>query len=538
MIKNAFILRRSGSGNSLKFFPRWTGREQHYQSTPIPTRGTRLAVCAAENAVFFASAGVTRSTLEVAVHRWPEQQIFGGECPVPSGTELLDFAVASANGAFHVGALLDHSGDISLALLTSLAPTATPVPVSLPFRRESATDEFAVGATVDGSRFVVIRRAGNQLQIAVLTVADGRFALVGSRYYRHRSVLNRRRNGLVLDDFQPQTNTEWSDQPFPEEEPPAWAGKRLLATPVLFPVPSTVCLRLVANEHGLTLFELRLNGASSDVWRCHARVLANLLPGDGFLPCGASQSESAEIIRDYARFGLTDVLLLDSRELALADPTPLKLTAAVASVLDLPRSYYYRFNQTERQHLLRHPFDSIVGYVCAVRAMKSHGEGDGDAEDALRHALWAALVAQLIGEREALHVLGDHETDTTDEFELAMDIHNNSMGARLGAQNPDLTKDQLLEKIKELAARGFLMHEGNKDAAAKWEAAQRRQRESGNRESGGGNRGGMGDRIGDPRDGRPDRAKPRDVDVWLGPTEVRERPSAEPKGDIGRPPLA
>ena len=62
--------------------------------------------------------------------------------------------------------------------------------------------------------------------------------------------------------------------------------------------------------------------------------------------------------------------------------------------------------------------------------------GHNDSSDAFRHCFWSALLTRAIGCAGALRFTTAHESSpTNDPAEKAMDLHNNSIGLKIGRTN-------------------------------------------------------------------------------------------------------
>jgi hypothetical protein len=77
-------------------------------------------------------------------------------------------------------------------------------------------------------------------------------------------------------------------------------------------------------------------------------------------------------------------------------------------------------------------------------------------EDALRHAMWNALMAQDIGPDEAKKFADAHEWDSDSRIETEMDFWNNRVGRKIGAANPDATISELMDLVEEAFLNGEL----------------------------------------------------------------------------------
>ena len=90
---------------------------------------------------------------------------------------------------------------------------------------------------------------------------------------------------------------------------------------------------------------------------------------------------------------------------------------------------------------------------------KPMGEHNGRT-DAVRHALWSALNARDVGEKNARRFAKAHEADSDQpDAERQMDHHNNEVGIQIGLANPDASAGELLVLIDQAYENGELMRE-------------------------------------------------------------------------------
>ncbi|TMP70107.1 hypothetical protein CWB76_12040 [Pseudoalteromonas sp. S1609] len=67
--------------------------------------------------------------------------------------------------------------------------------------------------------------------------------------------------------------------------------------------------------------------------------------------------------------------------------------------------------------------------------------GRNDKSDAFRHCFWSATLSRDIGYKNALEFTNAHESSPLNiAEEKTMDLHNNSVGLRIGISNSDNTK--------------------------------------------------------------------------------------------------
>lgn len=93
------------------------------------------------------------------------------------------------------------------------------------------------------------------------------------------------------------------------------------------------------------------------------------------------------------------------------------------------------YNDREREFFKKHKIESVIGAFAALGALlatKEHfspeslTDGEGDA---VRHCFWAAIMARVLGPEMAQTILDNHEAPAPNP----MDLHNNSVGVRLGS---------------------------------------------------------------------------------------------------------
>lgn len=86
--------------------------------------------------------------------------------------------------------------------------------------------------------------------------------------------------------------------------------------------------------------------------------------------------------------------------------------------------------------------------------------GIGSHRNAIRHALWQALLTNVVGKRQAKRVGNAHEDDTKVdlsqrlfnnmlEADRAVDLMNNEIGRRIGEQNIGVSNVTMAEKVAE-----------------------------------------------------------------------------------------
>ncbi|MFZ5904485.1 MAG: DUF6973 domain-containing protein [Chloroflexota bacterium] len=83
-----------------------------------------------------------------------------------------------------------------------------------------------------------------------------------------------------------------------------------------------------------------------------------------------------------------------------------------------------------------------------------------DPGDAFRHAYWSALITREYGAEFASEFTTAHETEYSDQWDAReqafMDLHNNEVGIRIAITVPNLSNQQLQDKIIEALRAGEL----------------------------------------------------------------------------------
>ena len=79
--------------------------------------------------------------------------------------------------------------------------------------------------------------------------------------------------------------------------------------------------------------------------------------------------------------------------------------------------------------------------------------------DAFRHAIYNAMNARDIGEKKAKRFGDAHEAvPEQPDVEREMDLHNNEVGRKIGAANPDATNEELYDLVKKVYDNGELIN--------------------------------------------------------------------------------
>lgn len=112
---------------------------------------------------------------------------------------------------------------------------------------------------------------------------------------------------------------------------------------------------------------------------------------------------------------------------------------------------------SEKKLVIRYPFEALKvntakNIANSQTEIKFGRNGLGDRSDAFRHGMWNAEMTILIGSEKAELFATAHEDKDisgteadgfTKEQHKNMDLHNNSVGRKLGADNLDATEDEM-----------------------------------------------------------------------------------------------
>ena len=118
----------------------------------------------------------------------------------------------------------------------------------------------------------------------------------------------------------------------------------------------------------------------------------------------------------------------------------------------------------EKKLCIRYPFAALkvndARNIATEQTERKFGySGLGDRSDAFRHGIWNAEMTILIGaEKAELFATAHEDKDTsgmesdghTKEEHKKMDLHNNSIGRRIGKENQNLSEEQMADYIYEL----------------------------------------------------------------------------------------
>lgn len=119
---------------------------------------------------------------------------------------------------------------------------------------------------------------------------------------------------------------------------------------------------------------------------------------------------------------------------------------------------------SEKRLVVRYPFAALkvndAKNIATEQTERKFGNnGLGDRSDAFRHGIWNAEMTIMIGaEKAELFATAHEDKDTsglesdghTKEEHKNMDLHNNSLGRRIGQENPNLSETEMADYIYEL----------------------------------------------------------------------------------------
>jgi hypothetical protein len=124
---------------------------------------------------------------------------------------------------------------------------------------------------------------------------------------------------------------------------------------------------------------------------------------------------------------------------------------------------YDKLTPAEKKYVWANPYDALTIKEDSAKALaeakKRFGGGSlhNGSGDAFRHCYWNALMARDIDKEEALEFSTAHESDPNNPAdEMAMDLHNNAVGADIGAANPNSSDDELAQMCQEVLNTGKL----------------------------------------------------------------------------------
>lgn len=107
---------------------------------------------------------------------------------------------------------------------------------------------------------------------------------------------------------------------------------------------------------------------------------------------------------------------------------------------------YEHLTDAEKDYIKTHPHHVTIimesRNIAYAETTKRFGyNGRNDKSDAFRHCFWSATLARDIGFNNALDFTNAHESSPLNiATEKAMDLHNNSVGLKIGLSMLDNTK--------------------------------------------------------------------------------------------------
>lgn len=119
-------------------------------------------------------------------------------------------------------------------------------------------------------------------------------------------------------------------------------------------------------------------------------------------------------------------------------------------------NFVFRLSLEEWKLVMTNPFDAISGVFTVNPAADAAEESfscdpgislRNTKADAVRHAYWNILLVKATNVEFAEEYTTAHETSSENEWEKAMDLHNNKVGRDLAIKYPDATELQLLELL-------------------------------------------------------------------------------------------
>lgn len=155
-------------------------------------------------------------------------------------------------------------------------------------------------------------------------------------------------------------------------------------------------------------------------------------------------------------------------------------------------------NEKEKNFIEKNPYPSVGWAFCAMGAIlltdRMSGTVDGEG-DAMRHCLWGACMAKILGKETATTMLVNHEFGQTNSY----DANNNRIAVIIGSSEVA----NILAACQEAAKDGRLQYDGSPNLPAtnpsKPEKPSSNSGGGGNRNDG--DRGDRGNQGGGRRDG-------------------------------------
>jgi hypothetical protein len=124
----------------------------------------------------------------------------------------------------------------------------------------------------------------------------------------------------------------------------------------------------------------------------------------------------------------------------------------------MPRSEFALIRRLGPLHLIRLVVISREAARECTRRFGSHGFFDG-LPDAFRHVYWNARLTQRFGPEWTRRFTTAHERlPSADPVPVAMDLHNNELGRRIGAEHPRARRAALASIVEAAVVGGQAVH--------------------------------------------------------------------------------
>ncbi|GEN06290.1 hypothetical protein SAMN05443572_102599 [Myxococcus fulvus] len=475
-MENIFFESTSSPGSGLYFVPGWTGRERVY-ALPRPQRAPvseRQAFAVDGRRILHATLSRADGTARLTVSRWRGGELYWVEFPCGPGAHFLQLSASTIAGGLQLLLLEERESGLVLHLAEGTAHQIFPCVL----RRQSPRDVFTAGVAPEPGLAYLARRCEDRLDVERFKLPLGQAQGVTTGHLHRTRDLEFARDGLDLNKPRVRTWLEVrSERQAPTRDPlvrdftPSLGG--LGSIPVTLPEPDALLGQV--SEITLSLHSLSAS-RQDDEHRLSSSLLAKFHLGTGQFIEGKHVEQSRSLFRFHQPFDVKSVSVVPGASVVLVDGTSLAGEKALpASVVDSVGELVGT-NEAERKHFFEHPFDSIVGFVFASYLLVTVGSGAGDTVDAERHATWAALLSQHLGPEAARKLLANHEAGGPVD---PMDVHNNEVGVFLGQNWQRMKYPSISAAVKDLLDKGYLMHDGNPQAKAKWEAYVRGERTAG-----------------------------------------------------------
>lgn len=177
-----------------------------------------------------------------------------------------------------------------------------------------------------------------------------------------------------------------------------------------------------------------------------------------------NRSDLIYIEQDQFISVINELLAIKQQNPNYTDEQILVLMNAQHSESEMNRSVIDIWNaltESEKKLCIRYPFDALkVNTAKNIATSKTEAKfgfnGLGDRSDAFRHGIWNAEMTILIGKEKAeLFATAHEDKDVTgnesDGYPKTahrdMDLHNNEIGRRIGAENSHASEDDMAEII-------------------------------------------------------------------------------------------